>query len=220
MLIILSAFLGALAGTIINWLADYFTAQYALQHKFFSRWRAPLVIIGNAILFVVLVMRFDWSIQLALTMIYTFVFLLVLVTDIEHRLIFNVVILPAILFAAVASPFSNIGWKLSLAGGVAAFIVVFGIYISAILFGRWRKLSVQGGVFGQGDVKLATFMGLVVGLQFVFQAIFYTILLGGLGAILFLAYHYLKTKRLALTTAIPYGPFFCIGGWALMTFSI
>lgn len=217
---ILCAFIGGIAGIAINWLADFFTAHYALTRKFYAQWRAPLVVIISAILFAVLGWRFDASIQLALTMIYTFVFLLVFVTDIEHRLIFNVVILPAIGFAIIASPFSKIGWKLAITGGVAAFIVVYLIYISAILFGRWRRLSVQGGVFGQGDVKLATFMGLVVGLGLVFQAIVYTILLGGIGALLFLAVQYSRTQRLALTAAIPYGPFFCIAGWALMTFAI
>ena len=71
---------------------------------------------------------------------------------------------------------------MALAGGVVAFVIVFAIYYGAILFSRARKLNIPGGAFGQGDITLATFMGLVVGLQNVFPAIVLTILLGGAGA--------------------------------------
>jgi leader peptidase (prepilin peptidase)/N-methyltransferase len=217
---ILWALVGGIGGGVVNRLADCLTARYALPHKFYSRWRAPVVVSVSALAFAALWLRYDWSAQLALTAIYTFVFLLVFVTDIEHRLIFNVVILPAIVFAALASPLSKTGWKLALLGGASAFIIVLGIYLFAELFARARHHDIAGGAFGQGDVKLATFMGIVVGFPAALPAILYTILLGGAGAILFLAYQYVKTKRLALTAAIPYGPFFCIAGWAMMVFPI
>ncbi len=178
--------------------------------------RAPIVEIASALLFAFLWTHYDADAQLFLTAIYTVVFLLVLITDLEHRLIFNVVILPAILFAALASPFSRPGVALALLGGVSAFIIVFGIYFFAEAFSRLRGLKIVGGAFGQGDVKLATFMGIVVGFPAVFPAILYTILLGGVGAILFLVYQLIAHRRLALTAAIPYGPFFCIAGWVMM----
>lgn len=218
--LILFALIGGGVGALVNWMADYFTARYSLRHKFYSRWRASLVVLVSALAFALLWLRYDLSAQFIIAAVYTFVFALVLVTDLEHRLIFNVVILPAILFAALASPLSNLGWKLSLLGGGSAFVIVFVIYISAELFARVRHLKIAGGAFGQGDVKLATFMGIVVGFPAVFPAILYTILLGGVGAILFLAYQLIVYRRLALTAAIPYGPFFCIAGWAMMIFQI
>jgi len=180
--------------------------------------RAPFVEIANALAFAFLWSRDGMTIQLALHLIYTFVFLLVLVIDLEHRLIFNVVIFPAIIFAALASPFSKMDWKLALTGGAAAFALVFAIYYGAKLFSRARNLNIQGGAFGQGDVTLATFMGLVVGLQNVFPAIALTILLGGAGAVAFIAYQFVRYRRIAFGAAIPYGPFFCIAGWYVMVF--
>ena len=210
--IFLCALLGLIVGIIINRVADHLVAARSLpnvQHRF----RAPTVIIVSTLAFAFLVARFGVTIQFALTAIYTFVFLVVLVTDLEHRLIFDVVILPATLFAAIASPLSQPNWRLPLLGGAIAFIIVLGIYLLAEFFSRVRKIHIAGGVFGQGDVKLATFMGIVVGFPAVFPAILYTILLGGIGAILFLAYQLVVHRRVALTAAIPYGPFFCLAGW-------
>ncbi len=180
--------------------------------------RAPLVEFANALAFAFLWTRYGAQAQLLWMLVYTVVFLLVLVIDLEHRLILNVVILPATLIAALASPLSQMGWARSLLGGAVAFVIVFGIYIFAEIFSRWRKLSIEGGAFGQGDVKLALFMGIVTGFPAVFSAILATILLGGVGAILFLAYQLIVYRRLAMNAAIPYGPFFCIAGWAFMVF--
>ena len=175
-----------------------------------------MVVVITALAFAFLVAHFGVTIQFALTAIYTFVFLVVLVTDLEHRLIFDVVILPATLFATIASPLSQPNWRLPLLGGAIALVIVLGIYLFAELFSRARKIHIAGGAFGQADVKLATFMGIVVGFPNVFPAILYTILLGGVGAILFLAYQFVVHRRVALTAAIPYGPFFCIAGWWMM----
>jgi leader peptidase (prepilin peptidase)/N-methyltransferase len=213
--IFLSALLGLIAGVIVNRVADHLVAARSIrnvQHRF----RAPIVIVVTALAFAFLVARFGVTIQFALTAIDTFVFLLVLVTDMEHRLIFDVVILPATLFAAMASPLSQPNWRLPLLGGASAFVIVLGIYLFAEISARARKIHIPGGAFGQGDVKLAAFMGIVVGFPNVFPAILYAILLGGAGALLFLAYQFVVHRRVALTAAIPYGPFFCIAGWWMM----
>jgi leader peptidase (prepilin peptidase)/N-methyltransferase len=213
--IFLCALLGLIVGFAIQRAADYLIAARSLpnvQHRL----RAPITITVTALTFAFLAARFGMTIQFALMAIYTGVFLVTLVTDLEHRLIFDVVILPATLFAAVASPLSRVGWKFSLLGGAIAFVIVLGIYLFAEIFARARKIHIQGGAFGQGDVKLATFMGIVVGFPAVFPAILYTILLGGIGALVFLAYQLIVHRRVALTAAIPYGPFFCIAGWWMM----
>ncbi len=182
--------------------------------------RAPLIEVTSAIGFAFLWTRYGAQLQLVLMLLYSVVFLLIFVIDFEHRLILNTVVLPAILIAALASPLSHIGWARSLLGGAVAFLIVFGIYIFAELFSRWRKLSIEGGAFGQGDVKLALFMGIVTGIPAVLPAILATILLGGVGAILFLAYQLIVHRRLAMAAAIPYGPFFCIAGWVFMVFGL
>lgn len=182
--------------------------------------RAPIVEIANALAFAFLWTRAGATILLALNLIYTSIFLLVFVIDFEHRLILNVVILPAILFAAVASPWSRSGLEPSLIGGAVSFAIVLGIYFFGEVFSRLRHINIPGGAFGQGDVKLAAFMGVVTAFPYAIFAIFVAILLGGIGAILFIAYQLIVHRRLALTAAIPYGPFFCIAGWVIMVFGL
>jgi leader peptidase (prepilin peptidase) / N-methyltransferase len=181
--------------------------------------RTPFVELANAALLGFLWSRDGTTVQFALHLIYSEVFLIVLVTDLEHRLIYNAVMFPAIILAAIASPWSQHRLNLSLLGGACAFTVVFLIYISAIIFARARRLDIVGGAFGQGDVTLATFMGVVTGFPNALTAIVIAILLGGAGAIAFLAYEFVAHHRIALSAAIPYGPFFCIAGWVMMIFS-
>lgn len=210
--ILLCALLGLLAGVGVNRVADALIAARALPNVQ-ARWRAPSVVLLTALLFALLALQFGITLRFALTALYTLVFLVILVTDLEHRLIFDVVILPATLFAALASPLAPMGWKLALLGGAVAFVLVLGIYFFAQFFARARKIQVAGGAFGQGDVKLAAFMGLVVGFPNVLPAMLYTILLGGVGALAFLLYQFIAHRRVALNAAIPYGPFFCVAGW-------
>ncbi len=180
--------------------------------------RAPLVELATAAVFALLWTHYGATIHLLLALVYTSIFILVLVIDYEHRLILNVVILPATLLAIVVSRWSAIGMPRALLGGAIAYVVVILIYLFGKVFERVRGLRIRGGAFGQGDVKLAGFMGLVTGFPAVFQALALTILLGGAGAILYVMYSLVYRQRSGLGAAIPYGPFFCIAGWFVMVF--
>ncbi|MBI5301288.1 MAG: prepilin peptidase [Chloroflexi bacterium] len=214
--IVLLIGLGLLVGAGIHRLADALPTRAPV-------WRipnrAPLVILGTAALFAFLWVYYSATVQLALALIYTAVLVLVLVIDYEHRLILNVVILPAIVFALIASPFTKLGWMLSLLGGVVAFAFVFAIYIAAPVFSRWRghTLAVP---FGFGDVKLAAFVGIITGFPMCVYAMVVAILLGGFAAIGVLLYQFARTRRVNTGVPIAYGPYFCIAGWLLMVFRI
>ena len=208
--IILFALLGWLVGVGVNRAADHLVPPRPLPY------RALLVEMASALAFVVLWMRYGATTQLFLDAIYTSVLLLVLVTDLEHRLILNIVILPAILFAALASPFSATGWVRALLGGAIALVAVLAIYFFGVLFERARGLKIKGGAFGQGDVTLSTFIGIVTAYPAVGNALILGILLGGLGAVAVIGYHAVAHRRLALNAVFPYGPFLCVAGWLVM----
>ncbi len=210
---LLVALLGLFAGILINRTANRLYRRVALESPD-SAWRF-FVAIASAILTAYLYARFGASTRLALAALYTAVFLLVFITDIEHHLIFNAVILPATIFAALAAPFSHLGVVRSLLGGALAYALVFLIFILAPIIARLRKREIDVP-FGFGDVKLAGFMGIVVGFPAVLNAIVATILLGGIGAILVFTIQFARTRRIALDTAMPYGPYFCIAGWWFM----
>jgi leader peptidase (prepilin peptidase)/N-methyltransferase len=215
---ILAALIGGMAGVAINWLADWMLGTSPT--KIILTWRPWAVVVIAAIAFAILWTRFGTTLQTFCLAIYTLVFLHTLVTDLEDRAVFPIVLVPATLVAIVASSFLPMGLTRALLGGVSAFVIVFGIYAFAGLYARLRKLNIQGGAFGRGDVYLATFMGVVVGFPTVFPAIVYTIFLAGAGFAVFLIYQFIQTRKLLLNAALPYGPFFCLVGWVLMVFPI
>ncbi len=215
--IILAAMLGGLVGVGINWLADWMLG--ASPTKITIRGRSNAVVLITAAASAFLWTRFGATAQTFFFALFTFVFLHTLVTDLEDRAIFPIVLVPATLVALAASLLLPVGLTRTLLGGLVAFIIVFGIYAFSGLYARLRKLSIKGGAFGRGDVYLATFMGVVVGFPTALPAVLYAILLGGAGAIAFLAYNLIVHRRLAMTAVIPFGPYFCIVGWVMMAFA-
>lgn len=183
-------------------------------------YRAPLVELFTALAFAYLWRRFGPSTQLALFTLYAIVFILVFVIDLEHRLILNVVMYPAILLAVLASFFRpDLNYRLALLGGATGFLLVLLIYLGGPLFVRlWSRLRGEDTAevpFGFGDVTLSTFIGLVVGFPGIIFALFIGILLGGIGAIVVILSRLVLRKGYVSLMAIPYGPFLIAGG-ALM----
>jgi prepilin signal peptidase PulO-like enzyme (type II secretory pathway) len=144
--------------------------------------------------------RYGPSLELGLVSIYTVILILVTVTDLEHRLIFNVIILPAILLAMGAA-FINpvLTWRAALIGGVLAFLVVY----MAVLLSR--------GGLGEGDVTLSTFLGFSMGFPHIILSLTFGVFLGG-----FVAFVLLVTGRVGMKTFIPYGPFLTLTGWIML----
>ncbi len=143
--------------------------------------------------------------RLALHSAWLFVFLLVTVTDLEHRLILDAVMVPAIALAAIAAAFNpDLSWKAVLLGGAVGFVVFF--------VAAWAGNAFFGsGALGFGDVVLATFIGLVTGFPLVVLALVLGILAGGVITLLLLV-----TRIRSLRSAVPYGPFLVIGGVAAL----
>ncbi len=217
--LVLVAVLGLLIGIIINVITNRLIRERVPDWTGPVPLRPLLVDVASAAGLLVIWLRHNTSSlnpDLMLLVIYTAVFLIVFVTDFERRYIFNIVILPAILLAALASPFTEIRAPRSLLGGALALIVFVAIYLFSKLFERLRGLSIRGGAFGQGDVTLATFIGLVTGFPSVINALLFGIVLGGVGAVVTLGYHLVVHRRLAFNAVIPYGPFLCIAGWIYM----
>jgi len=162
--------------------------------------RHPLVEIGLAVTYGYLWTILGPSVKLALYLPYTTIFALILITDIERRLILDVVMYPAILLAFIASFFTpGMTWGSALAGGAIGFVLFLGV--------AWAGSAIFGsGAMGGGDVKLAAFVGLITGFPLVIEALVLTILIGaGLSSIL------LITRVRSLRDHIPYGPFLIAG---------
>lgn len=158
--------------------------------------RAALVELGTAVVFAFLYNRYGLTGHMLLLSVYMAILILITVIDLEHRLVLNRVIGPAILLALIAGPFTpDLNWKRMLVGGVVGFM---SFYIVAVL---------RPGAMGAGDVKLAAFIGLITGFPVVILALFVTIFAGGLIS-LFLVVTRIRSMR----DYIPYGPFLVVGG--------
>ena len=166
--------------------------------------RSVIVEIATPAFFVFLLSYYGFSLHLILVSVYTAILILITVTDLEHRLILNVVILPSILLALGAAFFTpNLAWPSALVGGAAAFII---IYLAMLLS--------RGGL-GEGDVTLSTFLGLIIGFPFILLSMGFGVFLGGFVAALLLV-----TRRVGLKTFIPYGPFLTITGWIMLIWGV
>jgi len=156
-------------------------------------------------LFAFLFTRYADVLVLALASFHSSVLLLVTITDLEHRLIPNRAILPAIGLAALTSPlWFGPGWYLAFVGGAIGFAF---FWLAAIVGGR----LIGRGAMGGGDVKLAAYVGLITGFPGIITALIVTILAGGLISLALLLIHVVN-----LRSGIPYGPFIVVGGFISM----
>ncbi len=158
--------------------------------------RHPLVEVGLAVAYGYLWLALGPSTRLAFYLVYAFIFAIILITDIERRLILNAVTFPAMLLAIVASLIMpGITLTSALIGGALAFV----FFLIVALVGN----SVFGsGALGGGDVTLATFVGLITGFPLVVEAIVLTILIGAAVSMFLLI-----TRVRRLRDYVPYGPF-------------
>ncbi len=173
--------------------------------------RAPIVELFTALLFAHLWERYGPSTQLALFTLHSLVFILVVITDLEHRLILHVVMFPAIAFAFITALLrDDTNYRLLWFGGLLGFLLVFAIYLAGPLFvrlwGQVRGQTTAEAPFGFGDVTLSSFIGLVVGF------------LGGIAALAVILSRLLLQKRYTALMVIPYGPFLVVGGMLILLY--
>jgi leader peptidase (prepilin peptidase)/N-methyltransferase len=162
--------------------------------------RVILVEIITGALFGFLFWRFGLSPAFGIGCFYSCIFILILITDLEHGLILNKIIYPALIAALIINLiFSAItpAWQIiinALIGGAGGFI----LFLLIVIISR--------GGMGFGDVKMAGLIGLALGWQEGLVAILIGVILGGLVAIVLLASKIKRRKQ-----AIPFGPFLSIG---------
>lgn len=137
---------------------------------------------------------------------------MIMVTDLEVKLVPNRIILPAIgailvvgtLFGPALPTLTTWAWGYAPAGAAVAFVVLR-LFV-------WFGVAVFGpGAMGEGDITLATYTGAVVGFPLILVALLLTVTFGGIGA-----FGVLVARRGSLKTAIPYGPFIILGCVATM----
>jgi prepilin signal peptidase PulO-like enzyme (type II secretory pathway) len=157
--------------------------------------RALLLPPASALVFVLAALTSDEWGPAILGGLFAAIFLALMATDLERRLIPNRIVYPAMLLAIVlawAWPDRNVGQVF--AGGGLAFAIMIAVFIVSL------------GRFGFGDVKMATLMGFAAGFPAMVVGLFFTAISAGLVAVVLLLAGIVRRGQY-----IPYGPFIAIG---------
>jgi len=166
---------------------------------------------GPPVLSAALFALYGYEITALPVLIVRSVFVLVLVQviffDFEHHLILDRVMFPAMLLALLVtlSPLisSNLGlWHQAWFAGIGMGIAAGLLFLLLALAG---SAVFKAEALGFGDVKLALFMGLLLGWPYTFTALFYGVLLAAVGAIAFIVMHR------SMKGTIAYGPYLAAG---------
>jgi leader peptidase (prepilin peptidase) / N-methyltransferase len=190
------AVVGAGAGWLVRWGSVRLARMEELEPGT-KRWEVYGPLILSALLFAIFAAHVSPFPLLALRSVFVLVLVQVIFFDFEHRLILDRVMFPAMALALVVSLFSQPWWA-GIATGLAAGLVFF-------LLGVAGQAILKAEAMGFGDVKLAVFMGLLLGPLPTVQALFYGVFLAGLGSAGFAIW------RRSLKGTIAYGPFLAAG---------
>ena len=170
-------------------------------------WRTIVVILLGSASLGALALRFTDPTALAVFGAFFAALTLLLATDLDQRLLPDVITLPAIPIALVidvagANPLVPPG---ALPGAILAAVA-----IPAVLFAV--AIPFGAGAIGMGDLKLLVSVGLLTGLARAVTGIVVGALVAGVVlAILLVA------RRITLRTYVPFGPFLIIGAyWAVL----
>ena len=172
-------------------------------------WRTILVVVVGGASFAATVSRFGAQpLQLLFIGVYVVALVLLFATDLDQKLLPDVITLPLVLLALAAfaagggpygHPVEDLAWAAAAAIGIP-----LGLFLLAIPFGA--------GAIGQGDLKLLVSVGLLAGALNLFYGLVAGALLAGVVVLLLIV-----TRRITMGSYVPYGPFLIAGTlWAIL----
>lgn len=236
--VILAAFLGLVAGWLVNYFSDVLPTQRKFsqpicqhcnttlrwQDYFLMRacpncsrprsWRGAVVLLGSVVASVALWANYPPKLGYWLSLVLLIYFGVVMVIDLEHRLILHVVSLVGALLGFVVGILSN-GLTSTLIGAAVGLVIMLLFYLFGVLFARYRarKLGVDDGeeALGFGDVILACVIGLMLGWPLIFQALLIAVLAGGLGSVVVIIVLSAMRRFESMNVFTAYGPYLVLG---------
>ena len=203
----------AVVGAVVGVLADRFSTRWP-EHEppefpagRAVGWRTVVCGLFGAFALAVLPARFGGdALALALFGAWFVTLIVGLATDLDQRLLPDLLTLPVIPVAAIYA----VSGQNPLVGGdllpavVVAIVVPGVIYLASIPFGA--------GAFGIGDVKLLVGVGLMSGAIRAVTGLVSGLFLAGLVLVVLVA-----TRRITLRSYVPYGPFLIFGAvWGIV----
>ena len=139
---------------------------------------------------------------LAIRSVFVLVLVQVIFFDLEHRLILDRVIFPAMALAAIVSLFAQPWWA-GLATGLAAGALFLFLSVAGATL-------LRAEVLGFGDVKLAAFMGFLLGWPAIVDACFIGVLVGAIAAV------GVGVWKRSMRATFAYGPYLALGALVML----
>jgi leader peptidase (prepilin peptidase) / N-methyltransferase len=200
----------SVAGLAWGIVADRISARWPAHEDGSVRrvdWRTAVVAIFGALALALVPIRFADTAERALFGAVFAGLVLMMATDLDQRLLPDVLTLPVLVVAAAALFW---GGNTLVDRQPAWLAIVVAVALPLLLFAA--SLPFGEGAFGGGDVKFLFGVGLLVGWLRLVLAVFVGALTSGVVIMVLLA-----TKRISLKSYIPFGPFLIIGAvWAAL----
>jgi prepilin signal peptidase PulO-like enzyme (type II secretory pathway) len=190
------AAVGAAAGWMLRWGSVRLAILEELEpgHKSWQVYGPPIV---AALVFGAFAFHFGITPTLFIRSVFILILVQVIFFDFEHRLILDRIMFPAMALALVASLFKDPWWAGIAAGLGAGLLFLFLALAGSAIF--------KAEALGFGDVKLAAFMGLLLGPLPTVQAIFYGVFMAGVVGVGIIVW------RRSLKGTLAYGPYLAAG---------
>lgn len=209
------AVLAGVLGAAWGYASDRIAARWPAHEDGSTRprdWRTVLVVLTGALAFAATVSRFGGTTtHLVVIGIYVVALVLLFATDLDQRLLPDIITLPLVLYAVIvfilgAGPFvrttDDLAWAVA-----AAVLIPAALFLLAIPFGK--------GAIGEGDLKLLVSVALLAGAANAFNGLVAGALLAGIAVTALIV-----TRRITIRSYVPYGPFLIAGVlWAILAIS-
>lgn len=170
-------------------------------------WRTAVVVLLGGSSLGALGLRFADPVPLAIFGTFFAALTLLLATDLDQRLLPDVVTLPAIPLALVVG---LLGANPLVPPAELPTAVVAALAIPALLYAV--AIPFGAGAIGMGDLKLLVSVGLLAGLARAVAGVVVGALVAGVVLVILLA-----ARRITLRTYVPFGPFLIVGAyWAVL----
>lgn len=211
LLVVLWAILGAAGGWLVRW-GSVRLARLEELEPGSKRWQEYGPPILGAIVLAIFALVITPLPLLVVRSIFALVLVQVIFFDFEHRLILDRVIFPSMALALLVSlsslVFTSAGlWLQPWWMGIVMGLVAGGLFLLLALLG---SAVFKAEALGFGDVKLAVFMGLLLGWPYTFTALFYGAFLAVFGVIVF------AVRNRSLKGTLAYGPYLAGGAMILL----
>jgi leader peptidase (prepilin peptidase)/N-methyltransferase len=162
-------------------------------------WMYPIVEVTTALVFVIGYLLYGLTPLAAVRVLFACALIVLFVTDLQHKILPNVITVPGIVIGFACSLFVPPGWRDSLIGIVAGGGVLF-----ALAEAYYRVRGQEG--LGMGDVKLLGMIGAFLGWKLVLLTLVLASFAGSLAGGVMIA-----SGRGSMKYALPFGTFLAVG---------